>query len=69
MNEPLIFKTDINCYCQNCPVSRLLDAHPEIVKWSVDTEDVDCVLCVFGDVSPFEVISVLKKSGYECAEM
>ena len=63
-----VFKTNIR-YKKNLKALRLaFEPHPEIIKWSVDTEDVDKVLRVelTEQVSEKEVIDLVLRLGLLC---
>lgn len=65
-----IFKTDIGALCNNCGVHKILDNHNEIHSWSIDSEDVDCVLRVFSDtLTPAGIIDIINQSGHQCTEL
>ena len=65
-----IFKTDIGPLCSNCAVYKTLDNHNEIHSWSIDLEDVDCVLRVVSDtLTPTGIIEIINQSGHQCSEL
>lgn len=65
-----IFKTNITQLNANCTVSKTLSDHIAILKWSIDTEDVDCVLRIVSDSLTTEtIINVINGLGYECQEL
>jgi hypothetical protein len=48
----------------------ILDAHPHIERWTVDTSDIDCVLrIVTCSLRVDDVIALVTPSGYACAEL
>lgn len=60
------FKTNINC--GNCvkTITPFLNKLEEVDEWKVDTDNPDKILTVEGDdFTAEEVISALKKAGYE----
>lgn len=65
-----IFKTNI---CEVGPQSdlhRALSSHPEILQWSVDTEDQDCVLRVVSqNLKPNHIAAMITSHGYHCSEL
>lgn len=66
----LIFKTDIGKLCTNCEVHKALNAHAEIQQWSIDYQDVDCVLRVLSyTLSPQTIIALISSMGHKCAEL
>ncbi|MNK06573.1 hypothetical protein D3C87_244720 [compost metagenome] len=65
-----IFKTDIGNLCINCDIYKILDNHNEIHSWSIDLEDVDCVLRVVSDtLTPIGIIDIINQSGHQCSEL
>ncbi len=49
-------------------VAPVLDSHPFITRWTIDTEDIDKVLKVEtkGNLSENNMINLLKSSGFDC---
>lgn len=66
----LIFKTNIKEHADVQVVKELLDVHQHVAKWSIDTGDEDRVLRVVS-TSPCaaEIINLINKKGYRCAEL
>lgn len=65
--EILVFKTDIQDPASARPV---LDAEPAIRRWTIDTEDADCILRIEGTgLAPETVITRLSEAGFRCAEL
>ncbi|MBD3638467.1 MAG: hypothetical protein HUJ25_14035 [Crocinitomicaceae bacterium] len=64
----LVFKTNILNQRMVEYLSPLLAEHPEIINWSVDTEDVDKVLRIETnlDVSETEIIELVNAAGIAC---
>ena len=46
LNTIHVFKTNIATVDPNCQLRKTLDDHQDIKQWSIDHEDVDCVLRV-----------------------
>lgn len=66
----LIFKTNICEVDQHSDLHRTLTAHPEIIEWSVDTEDTDCVLRVVSEkLQPDHITEIITQHGYHCSEL
>jgi len=66
----LIFKTNIAEICPHCEVYKILNSHTEIQQWSIDTEDVDCVLRIAsGTLSAAQIITLINGLGHECLEL
>jgi hypothetical protein len=65
-----IFKTNIEQLCTDCKVSKTLNNHSAIQQWSVDTDDVDCVLRVVSETLTVEtIIDIINNLGHECQEL
>lgn len=70
MNNIFIFKTNIQTEEDQERVSVLLDANDQIDSWSVDKEDIDCVLRIISDrITAEEIIFLINQAGYNCAEL
>ena len=66
----LVFKTDIGCPVDQKQAKTLLDALPDIRRWSLDCEDVDRVLRVeSAGLAPERVMETLCAAGFLCAEL
>lgn len=66
----LVFKTNIATEDDRAKVAQVLDRQPFIGKWTVDQEDVDCVLRVVATTPAIErIIALVNASAYECAEL
>ena len=52
LNQILVFKTNIKTEADRLFVKELLDGHSCIRKWTVDLNDVDCVLRIV--LRPFD---------------
>jgi len=69
-NQIHIFKTNIKELCPNCEVHKILSNHPEIQQWSLDHEDVDCVLRIeSATLTPNAIITIITQLGHECQEL
>jgi len=65
----LLFKTNIQTNDDKACLQQVLAPLP-IEKWSVDTEDVDCVLrIVSGRLQPADIIELVSRQGYQCSEL
>ena len=70
INHILIFKTNIQTECDKQRIRHTLDALDNIQHWNIDLHDVDRVLrVVSGILTPDQIISVIKRHGFECAEL
>lgn len=64
----LLFKTDVNSWENVNQLRLLLGTHPDIAKWSVDTEDRDRVLRIVpnGTLHEQEIIQIITSNGFAC---
>jgi len=66
----LVFKTNIKNPADRHIIQRVLDTHKQILEWSVDCQDIDCVLrIVSSTLCVNEIIELVKQNGYECCEL
>lgn len=66
----LVFKTTIQTPADKQCVGAMLDAHPDIQTWSIDLQDVDCVLrLVSATLTPTTIIHLINQHGFVCAEL
>ena len=63
-----IFKTDIVTEDHIQKVSEILNNHPKIIGWSVDTEDIDKVMRIEtrATISEAELIGYITSGGFVC---
>jgi hypothetical protein len=70
LNTIHIFKTNIKKTEPGCTMHQTLDNHTAIQQWSIDHEDVDCVLRVVSEtLEPKAIIVIINTLGYECQEL
>ncbi|GEP51130.1 hypothetical protein FNO01nite_18020 [Flavobacterium noncentrifugens] len=70
LDHILILKTDIRTEDQVTSLKPLLSDHPDVMDWSIDVDDVDCVLRVVSEtLSCGQIVMLLGKSGYFCCEL
>jgi len=64
----LIFKTNIKTKKKAMTLNTIFTCYSDIIKWSVDTEDVDKVLRIVstGRIEEYDIIHILKNSGLYC---
>jgi len=64
----LVFKTDIKTAERLQAVSPLLNNHPTVTGWSIDTEDIDNVLRIehSGLLNETDVIQLMSTYGFTC---
>lgn len=66
----LVFRTNIRTQEDKNKVRGGLDTLGNINNWSIDLEDIDCVLRIESDIlRPHHIIAVVKNHGYDCAEL
>lgn len=63
-----IFRTDIKTKKKVESIKPFLNSHSNIIKWSIDLEDIDNVLKVkfTENLSEHELISAIKTRGFYC---
>lgn len=70
MNSILVFKTNIKTNDDLLMVNDALNDHQHIEEWSVDMEDIDCVLRVVSShIGAHDIISIINHAGYNCQEL
>lgn len=70
VNNIHIFKTNIKSQSDYNSIKFVLDLHKSIDEWSIDLEDVDCVLRIKSDsLSDGDVVLLLKQFGFFCREL
>lgn len=70
-NEVLVFRTDIKTRKKVKVVKPVLNNHPRISRWSVDTEDIDNVLRIetLYEMEEEEIIFLIRACGFYCEEL
>lgn len=64
-----VFKTNIRSEDDKTKISSVL-AITEVKDWSVDNEDIDCVLRVVSyELTADEIIKLINKTGFQCREL
>jgi hypothetical protein len=70
LNTVHVFKTNIDKISSAAILSETLDNHLEIQQWSIDYEDIDCVLRIVSEtLNPDTIKSIIKRLGYECQDL
>jgi hypothetical protein len=65
----LVFKTNIKQKEDTGKIAKAL-AIDSISQWTVDVNDIDCVLRVVTQtLSTNEIITIITHEGYECSEL
>ncbi|MGG9971570.1 hypothetical protein ACQ33O_07220 [Ferruginibacter sp. SUN002] len=68
-NEVLVFKTDIKFKKDIQKIAPALTI-AGITQWTIDRDDVDCVLRVVTDsFSVNDIIEIVSDNGYTCSEL
>jgi hypothetical protein len=66
----LVFKTNIKTKEDKMRLLPLLNQQVAIEEWSVDCEDVDCVLRIVSQqLSGAQIITLVNTAGFYCEEM
>lgn len=63
-----IFKTNIKTKKKVRRIKSFFDRHSNIIRWSIDTEDIDNVLKVEAtpNLSETDIITQIKEKGFYC---
>ena len=70
LTHVLVFKTNISSETDKQTAKRLLEVIPEVDEWSVDTEDIDCVLRIVSQqLSAQQIITIIEGGGFQCCEL
>jgi hypothetical protein len=68
--EILVFKTNVESMSHIRKLYPLLKTIQGILKWNIDTEDVDKVLRIEAvSVTPGKIETALQSAGYYCKEL
>ncbi|MBJ6367178.1 hypothetical protein [Snuella sedimenti] len=64
--ELLIFQTDIKSKKKVKSLKPVFNTHPDIIKWSIDLEDIDNVLRIEAttNLSEEDVVDLVKVNGF-----
>ncbi len=66
----LVFRTNINTEPDKLRVRDFLSDQSLVEDWSVDMDDIDCVLRIVShELSPEDVVMLLNGIGYQCQEL
>lgn len=66
----LVFATSIKTEADKVRIGELLNRTPEIEEWSVDCDDIDCVLRVVSyTMTTNQVIELVSGLGFQCNEL
>ena len=67
--DVLVFATDIRTENDLQKARIALNENIEIHRWSVDQEDVDCVLRIESTLSANQITELLNSHKFDCAEL
>lgn len=67
----IILRTNIKNKKKVKRIKPILNKHPQIISWSVDTEDIDNVLRIESTNLLFEneIIELVKNNGFQCEDL
>jgi len=66
----LVFATNIKTENDKLTISNVLNNNPEILQWSLDQEDIDCVLRIVSNtLSEEQIIALLDNQNFECSAL
>ncbi|MEO6176845.1 MAG: hypothetical protein ABIP27_16960 [Flavobacterium circumlabens] len=70
LNTVHVFKTDIRKMDTGCAMYHKLNDHKDIQQWSIDHDDIDCVLRVVSEtLQPEAIITLISDFGHKCQEL
>lgn len=63
----LVFATNIQTDTDKQKIGYILNEHAEIQQWTLDLEDIDCVLRIVTEtLSEEQIIDLLDNQNYKC---
>lgn len=66
----IVLRTNINNVSALSMVAGILNAHPQILRWTIDLEDEDNVLRIESDTLTIkDIITTLQEAGYEAEDL
>ena len=66
----MVFATNIKTENDKLTISKILNNNPEILHWSLDQEDIDCVLRIVSNTfSEEQIINLLDNQNFECSAL
>lgn len=70
LNTIHIFKTNIGKMDTGCAMYQKLNDHQDIQQWSIDHDDIDCVLRIVSEtLQPKQIITLISEFGHKCQEL
>ena len=65
-----VFRTNIQQQKDVEAIRKVLDTNPDVLKWNVDRDDIDCVLRIETfTLQPANIIQLVNGAGYVCEEL
>lgn len=66
----LIFATNIKTESSKNKIATFLNANKSILKWTIDQEDIDCVLRIISKkLNASQIIDLLNFHDFDCKEL
>ncbi|MCD9576312.1 hypothetical protein [Flavobacterium soyae] len=66
----LIFATNVKTETCKNKIATFLDANKSILQWSIDQEDIDCVLRIISEkLNADQIIDLLNFHNFDCREL
>ncbi|MEZ0540156.1 hypothetical protein [Fibrella arboris] len=70
LSHILVFRTTIQTIADKHCVAARLNAHNEIQEWTIDLDDVDCVLRIVSPtLRPQAITLLVQQLGFNCTEL
>jgi len=70
LDDILVFATNIKTNADKDFISNILNEDTVIQQWSVDQEDIDCVLRIVSKfLSANDIIKIINILGFTCKEL
>ena len=70
LNNILVFATNIETKSEAQEIAAILNENTAITQWSIDQEDVDCVLRIVSDtLSAQQLIEIITHQNFNCTEL
>ncbi|WP_291148071.1 hypothetical protein [Flavobacterium sp. UBA7680] len=66
----LIFATNIKTETSKNKIATFLNANKSILQWTIDQEDIDCVLRIISEkLNAGQIIDLLNFHNFDCKEL
>ena len=70
LNHILVFATNIKTEPDEQKIAAVLNENTAIHQWSIDREDIDCVLRIVSDtLCAAQLIKIINHHNFECTEL